>query len=239
MRGSLPFATITFVSLAMADLTILSPAPLPSFHFAIRPPTEDFRKRLDAKDQVLQVSPAIPFTVTEVTFDDDDPASQTATRPELRHDPFLLSPPKSRPRRSRRASAVVQGRSSSAPPAIAEEDENQTEEEEPAYSYTRSFRPFTYPSSPSLLGFEDRSSTDLRRPAPPLCEYNSSFASVCLLKPLKFDLKHFGGTLVVQRSLGLHIRRHPISSGGRHSLLQDSPLTVRTQIYPHLGLNCG
>ncbi|KLO18098.1 hypothetical protein SCHPADRAFT_925433 [Schizopora paradoxa] len=156
----------------MADLTILSPASLPSFPFSIGRSTEDLRKKLAVNE--VQVSPAIAFTFTEATFDDDVPASQTATRPEVRHDPFLLSPPKARPGRVRRVSAPAKVQSSSIPPPIAEEDEDEEEltgEGERAHSYTRSFRPFTYPSSPNLLGFEDASGVDLPRPPPPLCSY--------------------------------------------------------------------
>ncbi|KAL5527649.1 hypothetical protein ACEPAG_6450 [Sanghuangporus baumii] len=93
------------------------------------------------------------------------------------YDPSLLSPPLNTfraPRKPRRDQVVEERRLP--PQETTEDEENATdsieEEQDPDYthshSYTTSFRPFTYHSTPRLIPIQSHSQTGVRPPAPPL-----------------------------------------------------------------------
>lgn len=92
---------------------------------------------------------------------------------------IYLSPPVNTfksPRRSRRGRSTERSERSSS--TLSSDDEESAAEEDSAElstSYTRSFRPFSYPSTASLEVTQHHNTSDLRRPQPPLCE---SFVTV-------------------------------------------------------------
>ncbi|KAI5124986.1 hypothetical protein M0805_007411 [Coniferiporia weirii] len=151
----------------MADLTILSPQPF--LAFSISP-------QISAR-----YSNSASLFSHSTSIDHDVPASP-ASPPSSRNqqlDSSLLSPPhnsfRSAPR-VRRVRPERRLRPSTRSPTVLEDDESLTDASEedldPAEiqetSYTDSFRPFCYPSTPSLLGPASHPQSDLARPQPPL-----------------------------------------------------------------------
>lgn len=154
----------------MTDLTILAPPSFVPLPFAS--PSSD-----GPESRPLRSGPG-PMR--------NHPAS-SSTRSHFsngqQHDSSLLSPPLNTfraPRQPRRERVTKERRPS--PQETAEDEGNATEaseeDEDPdhntqTYSYTTSFRPFTYSTTPRVIPIQSHSQTGVRAPAPPLCESNN------------------------------------------------------------------
>ena len=137
----------------MADLTVLSPQPLIILH------TTDVSGRFSAGAS-LQHYPSQNVPASGPSRHEDQPA-----------DPTLLSPPRksfrarNRPRQQP-PPTIIEERVDSSGEVLDEPSDTEIDEQT---SYTHSFRPFTYPSSPNLALLTPRHQDNLRRPPPPLC----------------------------------------------------------------------
>lgn len=157
----------------MADLTVLSPHPLITLSYysdqrvaAITDPSDDVSLAEEESAQEQEAEPS-----SDVVHESPSAQSQSQA------DTSLLCPPSPNVRRrQKRLRSLSPDGSEVTRQRLGDEFTGDSNEapELVVPSYTRSFHPFNYPSSPNLALLSATSRGNLARPDPPLCECLSS-----------------------------------------------------------------